>query len=1179
MQKYKKNRWGIPMEFKQISSLKPLAMKLSIAIPLLFATSFHVSANSYGQKISLNKKNVNLETLLKDIQKQSGYNILYKESLIAHIRKIDVKFQNIPLELALNDLLGKYQITYKLIDNNIVLSQSTTAKVQNTPAVVDKMLQKQIKGKVSDQNDQPLANVTISEVGTNNKTSSDASGSFSLSVSGDATLLHFSMVGYKNKDIQIGNNEFLQVKLEQTIMAMDEVVVVGYGSQKKTVVSGAIATVKGEDLAKSSSVNLSNSFAGRLPGVTAMQSSGEPGGDGSSIRVRGINSLPGGNTSPLIVIDGVPQRAGGFDRINPNDVESVSVLKDASAAIYGSRAGNGVILITTKQGKVGKTQFSYDFTYGIQRPTRTPKMANSEQYTSIINEVTTVYPQDSDKWGEIWKAINTGDGKYTSPKGIIEAAFTPEERQKYADGSDPLRYPNTDWFASTIKDWSPQQRHNLQINGGTETTKYLISLGYLNQDAIYKNSATYYKQYDLRANLEFKLGKYITARLGITGREESRNFPTRGAGTIFRSLIRGLPTEIATWPNGLPGPDLENGANPVVITTGATGYDRNTRDYLQNTGAIDFRVPGVEGLKLTGTASIDKYWGRSKRWETPWTLYDWDKVSFEADGVTPSLVGYVPKGIEPKAQLREAAEDQLAINLSALLSYEKTLTGGHNISAIAGLTRETVTNNGFYADRKDFASTLIEQLNFGDRERQTLGNENTYDRARLSYYGRVNYNFQEKYLFEFNWRVDGSYVFPPNKRFGFFPGVSAGWRVSEEGFFKDNVRFVNNLKLRASWGQMGAEAYYGDAFQEYKYLALMNTGQGVFNDKLYQTLYESTIPNPNFTWEVANNSNVGLDASFLNHKLALELDFFYNKRTNVLTKNPGVVPISSGISGNLPIANLGNLINKGYEFKLTYTDKIGDLSFNVGVNGGYAKNNVQYSSDVVNTLPYQQQIGRVTNSWLVYQYDGIFKDQAAIDANTVDYTALGLKNGKLLPGDMKYVDYNGDGKITSDDRVRLDKNGTPTFTGGLVLGGDYKGFDFSILVQGATGGMRRMGPTESGLIGNYLEWNYDNRWSIDNPSDVDPRLTNRSDTYYTTTDNTYWIRSTNYIRLKNVELGYSLSNNLVSRIGMSSIRFYTNGINLLTFDKIKIWDPESDNSTGQFYPQSKIISFGVKAIF
>ena len=1035
-----------------------------------------------------------------------------------------------------------------------------------------------VRGTVrNQQTNEPIVGTTVSIVGTSLATATDENGRYELQKVPVNAQIRFSTVGMTTVTQDVNRKQTIDVALSND-SEIEEVVVVGYGTQKKAVVSGAIATVKGEELAKSSSINLSNSFAGRLPGVTAMQSSGEPGGDGSSIRIRGINSLSGGNSDPLIVIDGVPQRAGGMDRINPNDVESVSVLKDASAAIYGSRAGNGVILITTKQGVVGKPALSYDVTVGIGRPTRTPKMANSEQYTSIINEVTRVYPQDPSKWNDIWNAFNTGTGVYDGASDNIEPVYTPEERQKYADGSDPLRYPNTDWFSSTLKNWSPQQRHNLQLTGGTEKTRYLISLGYLNQDANYKNSATFYKQYDLRANLEFKLNDYVTARLAITGREESRNFPTRNAETIFRSLIRGLPINIATWPNGLPGPDLENGANPVVITTGDTGYDKNVRDYLQNTGILDVKIPGVEGLKVSGTASLDKYWRRGKRWETPWTLYDWDKVSFEDDGVTPKLSGYVPKGIDPKAQLREAAEDQLAVNLSALISYETRLKDVHSIAAIAGVTREKVTNNGFYASRMDFPSTQLDQLNFGDRERENLGNENVFDRARLSYYGRVNYDYQQKYLFEFNWRVDGSYIFPPNKRFGFFPGVSAGWRISEENFFRDNVSFVSNLKLRASWGQMGAEAYYGGTLQEYKFLSLMNTGSGVFNDKVFQTLYESDIPNPNFTWEVANNSNIGLDAAFFNNKLSLELDYFYNKRTSVLTKNPGVIPISSGIADNLPIANLGNLINKGYEFKLTYTDRKGDFSYNVGVNGGYAKNNVQYSSDVPNTLPYQQQIGKVTDSWLVYLYDGVFIDQASIDANTIDYSPLGLKDGTLLPGDMKYVDYNGDGKITTDDRVRLDKNGTPTFTGGITLGGQYKGFDFSVLLQGATGGMRRIGPTESGLIGNYLEWTYQNRWSIDNPSDVDPRLTDRSDRYYVG-DNTYWIRSTNYLRLKNVEIGYSLPEAWLSKIKLSNVRVYANGINLLTFDKIDIWDPESNNSTGQYYPQSKIINFGMKVGF
>ncbi|RKE55786.1 SusC/RagA family TonB-linked outer membrane protein [Sphingobacterium detergens] len=1114
--------------------------------------AFSQSATHYNQRILL-------ATALKKVEGKTGLVFFYRSADIKDIWVMDPNLVNKTNQAVLEDLFSQIPFQYTIKGNTVAINR------------VNKL--KPISGIVKDAKGDPIAGASITVKGTAKGTSTGPDGGFSLEVS-EGEILLIRAVGYEILEVPVANLAQLKnIVLKQQTQVLEEMVVVGYGTQKKAVVSGAIASVKGEELAKSSSVNLSNSFAGRLPGVTAMQNSGEPGGDGSTLRIRGINSLSGGNSSPLIVIDGVPSRAGGIDRINPNDVESVSVLKDASAAIYGSRAGNGVILITTKQGKMGKPRFTYDFTYGLQRPTRTPKMANSAQYTDIINEVTKVYPEDPSQWSAIWKALNTGTGIYNGPSKTVESTYTPADRQKYMDGSDPLRYPNTDWFSATMRDWAPQQRHNLQITGGTENTKYLVSLGYLDQDAIYKNSATYYKQYDLRTNFEFKLNDYITARLAITGREESRNYPTRSAGTIFRFLVRGLPTNIATWPNGLPGPDLEQGANPVVITTGDTGYDRNTRDYLQNTGSIDVKIPGVKGLKLTGTASIDKYWGRSKRWETPWTLYDWDKITFEADGVTPKLTARVPAGIERKAQLREAQEDQLAVNLSALLSYDTSLKGGHNISTIAGLTREKVTNNGFFANRMDFPSAQVEQLNFGDRERQTMGNENVYDRARLSYYGRFNYNYNEKYLIEFNWRVDGSYVFPEDGRFGFFPGVSAGWRISEENFFKNNVSFVNNLKLRASWGQMGAEAYYGGSLQEYKYLSLMNTGSGVFNDRVFQTLYESDIPNRYFTWEVANNSNVGLEALFLNNRLNLELDYFYNKRTSVLTKNPGQIPESSGIAGNLPIANLGNLINKGYEFKLTYTDKIGEVSYNVGVNGGYARNNVQYSSDVANTPQHQRQIGKVTDSWLVYLYDGVFRDQAAIDANTIDYSGLG--QNKLRPGDMKFVDYNGDGKITSDDRVRLNQNGSPTFTGGFNFAAQYKGFDISVLLQGATGGLRRIASLESGAIGNYLEWSYENRWSIDNPSDKDPRLTNRSDQYYMN-DNTYWIRSTNYLRLKNVELGYNLSDDWCKRIGLHSVRLYTNGINLITWDKIKIWDPESDNSAGAYYPQSKIISFGVK---
>jgi len=1037
-----------------------------------------------------------------------------------------------------------------------------------------------VKGQVTDAKG-PIPGVSVKLKGGAATTVTDGSGKFSIKVPEDATLV-FTYVGYVDQEIQVKNQTSINVRLLENNQNLSEVVVVGYGTQKKAVVSGAVASVKGTELAKSSSVNLTNSLAGRLPGVTALQGSGEPGYDGSTIRIRGINSL--GNNNALIVIDGIPNRAGGIERLNPNDIESVSVLKDASAAIYGSQAANGVILITTKLGKLGKPQFSYDFSYGLQQPTRIPKMSNSVQYAEILNELN-IFGSDlnPNEWSAAWNSFES-TGSYVSTGGkTINAAFKPDEIQKFGDGSDPLRYPNTDWFKTTFQNWSPQQRHNVQVNGGSENVKYLMSLGYLDQDAYYKNSATGYQQYDMRFNLEAKLSKYITTTLGVTAREEARNFPTVGAGDIFRFLMRGRPNEIAIWPNGLPGRDIEYGYNPVVSTTDLTGYNKDVRDYFQTTGKVEIKIPGVDGLKVTGTAAIDKYSGRQKNWQLPWTLYDWDKKTFQADGVTPVLTGTV-RSQYTDPRLRETAGGQLAVNLTGMINYDKKIKD-HTIGLMAGVTRETVDNDGFTAFRRYFISTSVQEILAGDEREQSLGNNpgdpnNLFKRARLSYFGRAGYNYKEKYLAEFLWRVDGSYIFPTDRRFGFFPGVSVGWRLSEEPFFKDNVKFVNNLKLRASWGQMGAEAYFGDALQEYQYLSLMNFGNYIFNDLVTQTLNEGKVPNFDFGWEVANNTNIGLDASFLNNKLSLEFDYFYNKRTNILISRGSSVPESSGITDRLPPVNLGKVNNKGFEFKLSYNDQVGDLNFGVSVNGGYAKNKIIFWDETPGAPEWQRSTGRVTSSWLVYDYDGVFKDQADINANTLNYSAL---TGTLRPGDMKFKDINGDGKINADDKIRLDKNGTPTFTGGVNFNVQYKGFDLSVLIQGATGGMQIVGLTESGDIGNFLEWSYLNRWSIDNPSSVNPRLSNRGATYYTDSNNalnnTYWLRSNNYIRLKNVELGYTLPNKLVEKVGLNSVRVYTNGLNLATLDKIKIWDPESTNTSGQYYPQARVINMGIKATF
>ncbi|WAC15416.1 TonB-dependent receptor [Dyadobacter pollutisoli] len=1036
-----------------------------------------------------------------------------------------------------------------------------------------------VKGKVSDEQGQGLPGVSVVAKGTSVGTVTDLEGNYSVNVPGSTTLV-FSFIGYITQEIPLGSKTSLDVKMLSDTKALEEVVVVGYGTAKKATLTGSVTAVKGAELQKAPAANLSNTLGGRLPGVSAVQGSGEPGYDGSAIRIRGTNSL--GNSNALIVVDGVPNRSGGLDRLNPADIESISVLKDAAAAIYGSRAGNGVILITTKRGKTGKPQLSYDMNFGMGQPTRTPKMSNAAEYATIRNELQIYDNLPVDQWNGALQGFNS-NGAYTRTDNgnVLSAVFTPDDIKKFADGSDPLIHPNTDWYGSVIRNWSPQQRHNLQLTGGSDNIRYLASLGYINQDGNYVNSATGYKQYDMRINLDTKINKYVSANLGVTMREEFRRFPNGGgAGDIFRMLMRGKPTEIAIWPDGRPGPDIENGQNPAVITTNTTGYNHDKRDYIQTNGTLEILIPGVEGLKVTAMAAIDKQLRRQKSFQKPWTLYFWDKKTFEADGVTPFLTGTV-RSTFSDPRLTENASQELSVQLTGQVSYEKSINS-HNFNVMAGVQREKVDGDGFFAYRRYFISPVVDQLFAGGTAEQNIDNFDLFRRARLSYFGRAGYNYKEKYLAEFLWRVDGSYVFPQQGRFGFFPGVSAGWRISEEDFWKGNINFVNNVKIRGSWGQMGAEPYLlgTETLAEYQYLSTMGFGSYIINDQVAKTLLETRVANPNFTWEVANNSNFGIEGTLFHDKVAFEFDYFVNNRSNILIPKIGSTPSSAGIDGKLPPQNLGKLQNKGWEFKVSYDGSHNDFTYSVSVNGGYAKNQIKYWDETPGAPSYQRTTGKPYNAFLAYQYDGIFKDQTEIDSKTLDYSGI---TGTIRPGDMKFKDINGDGKITADDKVRSEKTNRPQFTGGASINLGYKAFDLSILFQGTLGGLQYIGQTESGDIGNYLKYAYDHRWTIDNPSSTEPRLANRNNTYYTNFDNaganTYYLRSNNYLRLKNIELGYNLPSEIGKKIGLNNFRVYVNGLNLITIDKIKIWDPEATSTNGQYYPQSRVMNAGVRVTF
>ncbi|AFK01999.1 TonB-dependent receptor plug [Emticicia oligotrophica DSM 17448] len=1021
-----------------------------------------------------------------------------------------------------------------------------------------------IKGKVTDAQGQALPGVSIVVKGTSKGSISDSNGDYSVSIDKNATLV-FTYIGYLAQEIATNGRSILNVSLQPDEQTLGEVIVVGYGVQKKETVTGSVTTVKGAELVKSPAVNLSNSIAGRMPGVVAVNRSGEPGYDGSGIRIRGSNTL--GNNDALIVIDGIPARAGGFDRLNPADIETISVLKDASAAIYGARAANGVILITTKKGKESKPELSYSYNQGYSQPTKLPKLANAAQYTEMLNDLD-IYGLPASEWSAATQAYKSA-GSYTRPNGTVrKAPFTPDDMQKYKDGSDPWGHPDTDWYAATLKDWSPQSRHNLQLTGGSSNLKYLASLGYQNQDAYYKNSATGYQQYDLRINLNAKVNKYIDLNLGMLGREEYRFFPTQSAGAIFRMLMRGKPQQPAYWPNGLPGPDIENGQNPVVITTNATGYDRDKRDYLQTNGQLDIKIPGIDGLKFTATASVDKLIRNTKRWTTPWILYE-RGVGFEADGVTPKLIASKRGPAEPN--LNQGVENTLNILLGGVISYERKFKD-HGLTLLAGSNRETVQGDNLNAYRRYFISSALDQMFAGgDLEKNNGGG--AFETARLNYFGRAAYNFKEKYLLEFLWRYDGSYNFPKNTRYGFFPGVMAGWLLSEEKFMKE-IPAINYLKLRGSYGQMGNDNIQINGVNyNYQYLSVYGFNSYIINNTETKTLFETRVPNNNITWEVANNANIGLEGQLFNSKVSFEFDYFYNKRTNILWPKNASIPQSTGMT--LPPQNFGEVANRGFDAQIGYRGEKNGLKYSISVNGGYAKNKILFWDEAPGAPEWQRTTGRPMNTVQAYIYDGVFKDQAEIDANKIDYKSI---VNTLRPGDMKYLDYNGDGKITPDDQVRTDFNNIPMFQGGMSFIASYKNFDLNVLFQGAAGAKQYVSPGEMGNIGNFLYSMYRDRWTVENPSSVHPRIANRSDQYFSA-NNTYWFRSTDYIRLKNFEVGYTIPEKLTRKAGMSALRLYVNGLNLFTITKFDSFDPESSSSTGQYYPQQRIINGGLTVTF
>ena len=995
----------------------------------------------------------------------------------------------------------------------------------------------QISGTVR-SGDLPVSDVTVAVKGTQTATKTNDQGKFTIDATENSVLV-FTHVNFTTREITVGTQQTINLDLDPLSGSLGEVVVVGYNAQKKATLTGSVSTVKGADLVKSPQANLSNSLAGRFSGMMLTNRAGEPGYDGSGILIRGLATT--GSNDVLIVVDGVPGQIGGIERLNPNDIESISVLKDASAAIYGSRAANGVILITTKRGKTGKPTINASFNQGWSSPTRLPKMADAATYAAISNEV----------------------AYYNNVAGGLNQQYSAAEIQKFADGSDPLNYPNTDWADVTLKKSTMQNQANISVSGGSDNIKYYVSGGTLYQDGLYKNGATKYKQYSFRSNIDANVTKDLKVSLYLSGRQEDRQFPTSSAGNVFRSIYRAYSTIPAFYPNGLPSAGIE-GSNPAVMSTDIGGLTKNPNSIFNGILKGSYNIPFVKGLSVDGFAAIDKSWNFNKTFNKPYILYTYDK---NANVYNQRVVG----GSNNLATLNESQENQTQITSNIKLNYQISINN-HNVNAFAGYEQSEIKRETFGATRQNFPTTQTPELSQGGTAATDRDNSgSSYHFTRKSWIGKLSYNYGEKYLADVQMRIDGSSTFPKGNQYGYFPSVSVGWVATKESFM--NVSWLNHLKLRASYGALG-----NDNVSLFQYLnTYIFYNSLVLGSSIVPGLDLSKLANPSIHWEDASKTDIAIEATFLND-FNLEFIYFNQKRTNILAVRNASIPFVSGIvnpftGGTLvPSENIGKVNSKGFEATLGYNKRKSNFTYGISGNITYAKSEIINIDEAAGVLGYQKQTGRPLNTSLLYNSIGIFR--------SVDEIAKYPHLSVAKPGDLIYQDYNGDGAITADDQVRTKYGNIPQITYGFLLNGGYKNFDLSMVFAGQSRVSQYVLP-EAGTVGNFYSSWADNRWSPNNTGGSYPRVDTRTSASVNggLYNNTFWLNDASFLRLKNIELGYNLGSSVLQRAKLQDVRVYVSAFNLFTITKVKDYDPEGNSGSGQFYPQQKIINIGINVKF
>ena len=988
-----------------------------------------------------------------------------------------------------------------------------------------------VTGVVTDENHEPLIGVSVVSSKSKAGVATNVDGTYRITLNGAETL-NFTYVGMQSYSVKVNSARAVNVVMKTAATSLDDVVVVGYGTQKKVNLTGSVQSIGSEDIVRRSVSNGSNALQGVVPGLTAVQSSGQPGADQSSLKIRGLGSL-NSTVSPLVLIDGVE---GDMNRIDLNSVESITVLKDAaSASIYGSRASNGVILVTTKRGAQGKIKVSFNGYVGFNKATTMPEQTSAVEYMQAVDHA---------------RANNNMEPLYTN---AIQA---------YLNGEvDQINYYDTDWRSEVLDGNGMVQNYSVSASGGTENLSVYASAGYYKQNGLISNNT--FDRTTLRLNSDMKVNSWMKLGVDVSVRQATVTAPVMatpseiiGKAYTMTPIMSGINAD-GSWGYGI------NGTNPIAMSHLDECVSHSVApEYIVTPKVV---ITPFKGLTIEGRYTWKRNDGETSAFVRPYETFENGayKGPFPTTGSSRS----------------EARSKQVFKQYNLMGTYENTFAK-HYVKALVGFQSEEMNFNYLLAGRKNFNYDGYIDLVNGDATTAT-NSSNRYGYSMLSYIFRLNYAFDNRYLLEVNGRYDGTSRFKRGNRWGFFPSFSAGWRISQESFWEDMRNVMDDFKLRASYGILGNQSISG--YYPYSSAVGSNNAYGYWFDKEFSPgVAQTQLANPDISWEKSKQFDVGVDFGFLNSRLTGTFDFYVRNITDMLQQFP--VPIFVGMTS--PWENAGSMRNTGWEVSLTWRDRIADFNYYVKANLSDVKNKIidLYGKEYVGSTTITTE-GEPYGSWYGYVADGYFQSREEIDNSPV----YGGNPANVKPGYIKYKDISGpdgepDGKIDNYDRTIIG-NPTPRYEFGLTLGGDWKGLDFSLFFQGV--GKKDVfysGAGARALCGNYTIYKYQlDTWTEDNRNAQFPLLL--EDPTGANPNNlcsSFWVKSGAYLRLKNIVIGYTIPSKITKKIDISKVRFYASAQNLFTLKNnfYQGFDPETAVSSGSScYPVNKTFLFGVNVEF